>query len=186
MGNHAYTRNTTRFFNHHKEENRMKRITAIVLAAAVMSFAAAGFAQDDHTVSIAVSAVNEINVSDGAVTLTINAATAGDNLTAVTDNSSSLDWTTNQATRRITVALGAEYASGITLAVQAGAPSGTGTAVGTQAGGYVNLSTTAADLVTAISNAYATSTLTYRATADVTAGVVASESQTVTYTITGS
>ncbi|MBN2414295.1 hypothetical protein JXO52_00550 [bacterium] len=165
----------------------MKRFTLIaVMIIALFSFAAVGMAQDNHTVTVAVSAVNEIDVSDAEVVLTINSATAGSDLDAATDATSTLDWTTNQASRKITVAINSAYSTGLTVTVTAGTPSGTGTAVGTVSGSAVTLSTTAADLVTAISNAYAQCSLTYEASASVTAGVISSESRTVTYTITGS
>ncbi len=170
-----------------RKEVSMKRfITALFIVALFLGFTVAGMAQtnDNHTVSVAVSAVDEIDISDAAVTLTINSATAGSDLDAATDNTSTLSWTTNNASRKITVALSAAYSTGITLEVQAGAPSGGGTAMGTPAGSYTEVTTSDADLITGIDKAYATSSITYRASASVTAGVITSESRTVTYTLT--
>ena len=167
----------------------MKRLTLIaVMIIALLSFAAAGMAQDtdNHTVTISVSAVNEIDVSDAEVILTINSATAGSDLDAASDATSTLDWTTNETSQKITVEINNAYSTGVTVTVTPGTPSGTGTAVGTPSGSAVTLSTTAADLVTAITEAYAQCSLTYEVSASVTAGTVSSESRTVTYTITGS
>ena len=58
-----------------------------------------------NSATATISTINEIAITGGNITLTINSATAGSGLDDATDNSSTdLDWTTNEASKKITVA----------------------------------------------------------------------------------
>jgi hypothetical protein len=119
---------------------------AALIAAAVLA-AAAGSARADNEatqdISISVSAVNEIEVTAGTVTITVNSATAG-TLPSGT-GSSSYALTTNSVTsKKITAHLVSGLASGLTLTAQLAAPS-TGSS-----SGVVTLGTSDSDVVTSI------------------------------------
>lgn len=125
-----------------------------------------------------VKAINEVGVSGNPAALVI--ATGTELTDGVTENSTTWSVTTNQTGAKITGAIDAAMAEGVTLEVNLAAPS-----VGTSAGD-VALSTVAADLVTAITEVQESSLgVTYTLSALPTAGVVASTTRTVTYTITG-
>ena len=137
---------------------------------------------DSHTVTVTVAAINEIDV-DTNVTLTVNSATAGQDPDVVTDNTSAdLKWTTNEASKKITVATNLA-APNFSLTAQAVNISGSGTP-GTAAGA-VTLSTTAADLITGISTSAASCDLQFVASATAAQGT-GSDVHTVTYTLTDS
>jgi hypothetical protein len=153
-----------------------KRIISAVALMVSANIAAAQTAT--QTVTFQVDAINQIAFS-GSPSLTINTATAGSNPTAATAGAT---WavTTNQTGAKITASIGSNMAAGLTLEVDLSAPAG-GTSAGAQA-----LSTTAVDLVTGITKlAQSALGVTYSLNATAAAGVVASSSKTVTYTITG-
>jgi hypothetical protein len=147
-------------------------------------FAAAAFAaaSDTITVNYEVTAINEINIDDASVTLTVSTATAGSNPDQANDTAT-YDITTNCAAdaKKITAAINTDMPSGLTLRVNMTAPTG-----GTSAGA-VALSSTAANAVTAI-DAVAESNISMTFTLDATAaaGVVSSASKTCTLTIADS
>lgn|SRR5688572_575091 len=132
----------------------------------------------NQTITFQVDAINQIAFS-GSPSLVINTAAAGSNPGAVTAPAT---WavTTNQTGAKITASLGSNMPAGLTLSVNLVAPAGA-TSTGSQA-----LSTTAVDLVTSITRlAQGSLAVTYSLAATAAAGVVASTSRTVTYTITG-
>jgi hypothetical protein len=58
----------------------------------------------EHTVTVTVEAINEAAITGGDLILTINTATAGQEPDDAVDNTTcDLDWTTNEATKKITV-----------------------------------------------------------------------------------
>ncbi len=137
---------------------------------------------DSHQVTVQVNAIDEINVAVGvapapAITLIIDTATAGSEPTDATDTTCTLLWTTNQTSRKITVATNLALPK-FTLKVLA-----TGVIGGTAAS-EVTLSTTAADFVTDIATTIGDCTLEYTASATAAQGT-GSDVHTVTYTITG-
>lgn len=158
------------------------KFTRLVAAAGVLSFvaSAAAFAQTaTQTVTFEVDAINEISVS-GAPSLIINSAVAGSAPTSATSNVSTWAVTTNQSTAKITGSLNSNMPAGLTLSANLTAPAGA-TSVG-----LTSLSTTAVDLVTGITKvAQSGLGLLYQLDATAAAGVVASSTRTVTYTITG-
>jgi len=132
---------------------------------------------DSHDVTVTVSAINEVAVSGGNITLTINTATAGSEPDAVTDSTSTdLAWTTNESTKKITVAAGAAI-TGATLKVTAA------NATGGTATGQVTVTDTAQDFVTGISTTTGGCDLSYEASATASQGT-SSNTHTITYTIT--
>ncbi len=116
-----------------------------------------------HDVTVAVDVIHALSVSATAVTLTISAATAGSPPSPDSDNSTTYNITTNGSAKKITGALDATYAAGLSLSVLLAAPTN---ATATQQ----SLSTTAKDLVTGITRlAESNLTITYTASATTTA-----------------
>jgi hypothetical protein len=129
-------------------------------------------------VTFQVNAINQISVA-GSPSLTISTATAG---SAPVATSAAATWavTTNQTGAKITASLGAAMPAGLTLSANLAAPAGATSL------GLVALGTTAVDVVTTITKvAQGALALTYQLDATPAAGVVASSSRVVTYTITG-
>lgn len=155
-------------------------LTAATLATALaLSFPSVCIAGTtaSHTVTVSVSAINEVAISGGNLTLTINAATAGSNPDNATDSTTTdLLWTTNQASKKITVETNV-ISPTFTLTVAAASVTG-GTAAGT-----VTLSTTAQSFVTGIATTTGSCDLSYTASATAAQGS-GSDAHTVLYTIT--
>jgi len=151
----------------------------ILATLALLGAATAASAQTaTQTVTFQVDAINQIAFS-GSPSLVVNSATAGSNPTAST---SAASWavTTNQTGSKITASIGSNMPAGLTLSVNLAAPAGASSA------GAQSLSTVAVDLVTTITMlAQGALGVTYTLDATAAAGVVASTSRTVTYTITG-
>ena len=132
-----------------------------------------------QTVTFEVNAINQVAVT-GSPSLTISTATPGSAPTAATANGT---WaiTTNQTGSKITGSLGAAMPAGVTLFANLTAPDG-----GATSAGAVGLGTTAVDLVTGITKLNASAlALTYTLNATAAAGVVASTTREVTFTVTG-
>jgi hypothetical protein len=157
--------------------NAGRILATVALLAGVATTASAQTATQD--VTIAVSAISQIAVTGGAQSLTVNTATAGNAPTAA---SVGVTWaiTTNQNDQKITAEIDSPMPAGVTLTAQLAAPGGSSTSAGA-----VTLTTTAADVVNNIDTAQASGlTLQYTLAATTAAGVVASTTRTVTYTIT--
>lgn len=161
----------------------MKRLLVILMAVGLcvgLSGMAMARDIDTQTINYQVTAINEINIDDASVTLTVSSATAGlapDQATA----STTYDITTNvtsPATKKITAEINTNVDSGLTLQINVTAPT-TGTSAGPQ-----TLSATVVDVVTAISAvAQADIAIGYTLDATVAAGVVSSAQKTLTLTI---
>jgi len=151
----------------------------ILATLALLGAATAASAQTaTQVVTFQVDAINQIAFA-GSPSLVVNTATAGSNPTAST---SAASWavTTNQTGSKITASIGSNMPAGLTLSVNLAAPAGASSA------GAQSLSTVAVDLVTSITMlAQGALGVTYTLDATAAAGVVASTSRTVTYTITG-
>lgn len=151
----------------------------IVLASLTAAFATTAAAQATQDVTYAVSAINQISVSGGAQTLTVNTASAGSAPNSVASTGVTWAITTNETNKMITAQLDAPMASGVTLKADLAAPT-----VGTSAGAVVLDNTSAQSVVTAIDNAEQSGlSLVYTLNATTAAGVVAAATVTVTYTI---
>jgi hypothetical protein len=130
-----------------------------------------------HSVTVTVDAINELAITGGDIELTINAATAGSNPTSVQNTACGLQWTTNEATKKITVETD-QASPTFTLKALATSVSG-----GTAAAEATLSSTTPADIVTGVSTTLGNCTIRYSANATAAEGT-GSDVHTVTYTIT--
>jgi len=158
----------------------VRKLYIAAIAAVALSFTSAQAEAQDATqdVTFEVQAINEISLSAPTASLTISAANAGSAPTSVVSSGLTYSITTNESNRKIVAEIDAAMPSGVTLAVVLAAPSG-----GTSAGS-VSLSATAQNAVTGISTLNASGlSLTYTLSATSAAGVVASDTRTVTYTI---
>jgi hypothetical protein len=131
---------------------------------------------DNHQVTVTVSAVNEAAITGGNITLTINSATPGSDLDDATDATTSLAWTTNEASKKITVT-GDQASPTFTLKVEA-----TGVTGGTSAG-QLTVTNSAQDFVTGVATTTGGATLSYTAQATAAQGT-GSDVHTITYTLT--
>jgi hypothetical protein len=161
--------------------SRAKMIVRSAFAALALVLASTSKANAQtatQTITFQVDAINQIAFV-GSPSLVISSASPGANPTSATANAT---WavTTNQSNAKITASIGSNMPAGLTLSVSLTAPTGA-TSAGARA-----LSTAAVDLVTGITQvAQGGIALTYQLAATPAAGVVASQTRTVTYTITG-
>ncbi|MEX2178914.1 MAG: hypothetical protein WD801_09405 [Gemmatimonadaceae bacterium] len=153
--------------------------TRLLATLALLTAATAAQAQTaTQTVTFQVDAINQIAFT-GSPSLVINSATAGSAPASATASGS---WaiTTNQSNAKITASINSAMPSGVTLTANLAAPAGASSA------GATTLGTTAVDVVTSLTQvAEGSLNVTYGLSATAAAGVVASQSRTVTYTITG-
>jgi len=153
--------------------------TAVALAIIALGAATAQAQTATQTVTYAVNAINQIAFA-GSPTLTITTAVAGSAPTSVSNATSTWAVTTNQTGAKITASIPTNMPTGLTLSVNLTAPA---TAAST---GYQSLSTVPVDVVTTLTKLnQASLAVTYKLDATAGAGVVASSSRVVTYTITG-
>ena len=152
-----------------------------IAAALAVGAARSTMAQTaNQTVTFQVTAINQISITGAAPTLIVNSAVAGS--APSTASSAGITWavTTNQTGAKINASIPSNMPAGLTLSAALGAPAGA-TSTGTQ-----SLTTTAVDLVTGITKLNATGlSLTYSLDATPAAGVVASGTRVVTFTIYG-
>ena len=154
------------------------RRTAVALALVAFAAVSAQAQTATQTVTFAVNAINQISFA-GAPSLTITTAIAGSAPTSVTDASATWAVTTNQTGAKISATMPAMPA-GLTLSASLAAPAGATSA------GYQSLGAVSVDLVTAITKlAQNAMVVTYKLDATAAAGVVASTTRLVTYTISG-
>ena len=156
------------------------RRSAVAAALMMIGLASTANAQTaTQTVTFAVNAIRQIAFT-GTPSLTITTATAGSAPTQATDNTAKWAITTNVTGAKVSASLSSAMPSGVTLSVNLTAP-GTSTSLGLLA-----LSATSVDLVTGIAPvAQANLAVSYALDATVAAGVVASATRIVTYTISG-
>lgn len=153
------------------------RYTAVAALALVASAAQAQTAT--QTVTFQVNAINQLGVT-GTPSLTINTAVAGNAPTSATATGNTWAVTTNQTGAKITASIPAAMPAGLTLSAQMAAP-----AAATSAG-LKALGVAAVDLVTGITKLNQSGlALSYQLDATAAAGVVASGTRVVTFTITG-
>ena len=153
---------------------------AILSGLLVMAAAASASAQTaTQTVTFQVDAINQVSVA-GTPTMAITAAVAGGAPTTVTSSGNTWAVTTNQTGAKITASIGSALPTGVTLSANMAAPAGA------TSGGLQVLGTAAVDVVTGITKLNATGlSLSYQLNATSAAGVVASTTRVVTFTITG-
>ncbi|MEI9894765.1 MAG: hypothetical protein WDN28_12980 [Chthoniobacter sp.] len=161
--------------------NKTKFLAVAILSAGILSLSQNAFAGNtaEQVVTYEVQAINELSVSAGTATLTVNSATAGSAPNVATDTTTSYAITTNETNRKITGALSANMPTGVVLSATLAAPTGA------TSGGKLALSTTAADLVTGVATLNESGKgISYELSATSAAGVVPSATKTVTLTIT--
>jgi hypothetical protein len=158
-------------------------LSIVILTAAAFQTASAQ-ATATQNVTLSVSAVYKIATSGNPAPLTITTGTAGsDNLTSVTDNSTTYSITQNVGnTVKITAELDSPLPSGYTLELSLGSSKGTSL-------GYIDISNatsgSAVNLVTGIARgADANQAVSYRFSATASAGTLAPTTKTVTLTLT--
>jgi hypothetical protein len=154
----------------------VRRLLVLALFSVLIAAPVLAANTDSHTVTVDVQAINEVAITGGNITLTVNSATAGSEPNAATDATTSLDWTTNEDTRKITVASDVAVADATLTVVATGVTGGTAAAV-------VTLGTIAADFVTGISSTTGSGTLSYAASATAAQGT-SNATYTITYTLT--
>lgn len=154
----------------------MRNLFGVLLASFVVTGSAFAADTGSHTVTVTVSAINEVAISGGNVALAIDSGDTSGPAAASDATTADLLWSTNESNKKITVATNLA-AIDFPLTVEA-----TNVTGGTS-GGPVTLSTTAQDLVTGISLTAGTADLSYAASATAAAGT-GSNVHTVTYTIT--
>jgi hypothetical protein len=150
----------------------------IIVGILLLGVAGLGLAADNtsHTVTVTVSPINEIALTGGNITLTVNAATAGDDPDEAANGTCQLAWTVNTSNKKITVATNQATFNHTLEVVATGVTGGTAAAERT-------LSTTAQDLVTGITTTLGGCTLDYTASATAAQGT-GTVAHTVTFTIT--
>lgn len=157
---------------------RLNLPVCICLVLLTSSLAYAGNTAQ-QTVTFEVQAIDEISVSGNPAALIVSTATAGSEPDAVTNNATTYAVTTNGTNMKITGDLDVAMPANTTLQVNLTAPTGGSSS------GAVTLSASAGDLVTGITQkAESGLTITYTLSATVSAGIVASDSRTVTLTLT--
>lgn len=159
----------------------MKRLKSLLLGAMLALFSVGltlGSDVSTHVVNFDFQQINEISIA-GNPNLNISSAVAGQDPLDVTDSSSVCAITTNDIDKRITASIDIAMPTLVTLKVYVVAPSGSGTSQG-----YVPLSLSASDVVTGISRVADNSmAITYKLSATVGAGVLSTETRTVTFTL---
>jgi hypothetical protein len=155
------------------------RRTAVALALLALAATSAQAQTATQTVTFAVNAINQVGFA-GAPSLTITTAVAGNAPTSVTDNTATWAVTTNQTGAKITASIPLAMPAGTTLSSNLVAPAGAASL------GFQPLAVVAVDLVTGITKlAQNAMGVTYKLDATPAAGVIASQTRVVTYTITG-
>lgn len=160
----------------HRHARHMALAVAISFAAAPAAY---GQFTASQAITFSISAINQIAFV-GSPTLTVTTAAAGAAPSSVTNATATWAVTTNQSGAKITASIPTNLPAGVTLSSSLAAPTGATSA------GFKALSTVATDVVTGITKvAQSLMVVTYRLDATAAAGVVTSQSRTVTYTITG-
>lgn len=151
-----------------------RKSTATLAIAAFAIMATLRLQAQNQTVANEVQAVNQLSFR-GSPSLASSSATAGSAPTSVT-SSVSYAVTTNESDRKITAQLDQAAPIGVVLSANLAAPSGAASV------GAVALTASAQDLVTAISTLSGRS-LAFTLASAAAAGVVASTTRVITYTI---
>jgi len=157
----------------------LKAVTCCAAACSLLTGTSYAADNDTATVTMEISAINEIAVSGNPSALLINSASLGSGPQSVNDTTTSYSLTTNETTQKITGSLDSDMPAETTLTIDLLAPSG-----GVSAGPTI-MTSSAQDLVTSIetvNQAGIQISYTFGATSD--AGIIASFQRVVTYTLT--
>ena len=157
----------------------MKLSRSAIMSGLLVIAAAASASAQTQTVTFQVDAINMIAVT-GSPSLTINTATAGGAPTSATSTGNTWAVTTNQSNAKVSASIASNMPAGLTLSASMVAPAGATSA------GLQPLTTVAVDLVTVLTKQAATGlALSYQLDATAAAGVVASSTRLVTFTVSG-
>jgi hypothetical protein len=162
----------------------MKKVLMIFLMIAALvavSFNVFAAQTAEQLVSFTIGASNELSVSGAPGLMEILAPAAGEDPLDVTDNNTSISYSTNSSNKKITGDVDLDLPAGVTLEVHIASPGGAqGISQGTQP-----LTISSSDLVTGISKAAVSdATITYTLKATTLADAVDNETRTVTFTMT--
>ncbi len=151
----------------------------LVAGILVLGLAGSVMAQSSHNVTISVSAISVMEMTGGTdLTITINACSdPGSQPDPVQNTDRGLEWTTNETSKKITVAADAAYST-YSLAVVA-----TGVSGGSPEASVDLDDTDTHDFVTSVAETVGACTIQYTASATAGAGD-GSEMHQVTYTLT--
>jgi hypothetical protein len=146
--------------------------------ALAVAFSATEARAQTQTATYEVRAINQMSVSGNPAALVISTAVAGSAPTDATDAATTWAITTNQTGTKVTAAIDLDMPAETALKVHLGAPTNATSA------GAVALGAIAKDVVTGITKLNESAKLvTYTLSATAKAGVVASATRTVTYTV---
>lgn len=158
----------------------MKRTSLVLIVGMLLTLGLAGFAvaadNASHNVTVTVTAINEVAITGGDITLTISTATAGSNPPWATNGSCGLNWTTNETGKKITVETDQVSADHTLKVVATGVSGGTATAERT-------VTVAPQDFITGVAETTGGCTLNYTASATAAQGT-SSMVHAITYTIT--
>ena len=155
--------------------NILKFVLIALLWTLVGSYASFAGTSDNHTVTVTVNAINEIAITGGSVTLTINSATAGVDPNNDVDATTGLLWTSNQTGKKATIQSDLAGPNFTLKAVATGVTGGS-------AASEVTISTTAQDFITGIATTTGSGAIQYTAVATSAEGT-GSDIHTITITI---
>jgi hypothetical protein len=155
----------------------MHLIAIALLLAGTSASPAQVFGLDRHTVTIQVLPITTVQILGGGITLDMNNANvvAGQDVMSVTDQSTSVQWATNSASRKITVVT--DLAAPL-FGLQLRALNPTSGVAVTE----VTLSTTARDLLLDIGRSTGSAALLYTAIAYASQGT-GTDNHVITFTI---
>jgi hypothetical protein len=168
------------------DKNMKKRMMILVLSSVSIALSESALAQAtaQQNLTLAVNTIYRITTSGNPAPLTITTGTAGsDNLTAVTDNSTTYSITQNYGnTVRISANLDTPLPAGYNLEIALASTLGT-------SAGVVDLSNStsgsAVNVVTSVQRgADAGQSITYKFSALASAGTMSSSAKIVTFTLT--
>lgn len=164
------------------KNSKTKKLTIIGFIIISICLMAAMSLASNHAqvqVTLETTAINELSISGGNVTLTIDTATAGYEPNAALDYLSPclLNWTTNETNKKITVSTGLANRKFALYLTSQNIPGG-------NYYGPTQLGTTAKDYIYGISNTTGSCDLQYLAMATVTQGTGTDTHTSITFTLT--
>jgi hypothetical protein len=154
---------------------------SFVFAVSFFSFEGAALSASiaNQTVTFQVVAINELSVNGNPGALIVNTAASGSEPTSATDSTTTYNVTTNGTNKKITGSIDTNMPANTSLKINLTAP-----AEATSAGAVI-LTTSPVDLITGITQKAENGRgITYTFTANVAAGIIASDTRTVTLTLT--
>jgi hypothetical protein len=158
----------------------MKRTLLVLTVGVLLTLGLIGVVEAadnaSHNVTVTVTAISEIAITGGNITLTISTAAAGSNPPYAVNGACGLNWTTNEDDQKITVEADAVSLLHTLKVIATGASIGTPSAERT-------ITVAPQDIVTGIGKSIGGCTLNYTAIATAAQGV-SSVVHAITYTIT--